>query len=108
VTIKKVIQKRLGLHDPKQILYSGVVNREQSGQVRLMKVSRATRKLLCKRAKKSLRRIFYKSPNGNDYEFLTNDFTLMPDDVAFLYLRRWDKEKCFDTCKNTFSCSKAW
>ena len=59
-------------------------------------------------SKEPWRRIFYKSPNGNDYEFLTNDFTLMPGVVAFLYLRRWDEEKCFDTWKNDFSCSKAW
>ena len=32
----------------------------------------------------------------------------MPGVVAFLYLRRWDEEKCFDTGKNDFSCSKAW
>ncbi|MDP5209570.1 hypothetical protein [Microbulbifer sp. 2205BS26-8] len=28
--------------------------------------------------------------------------------VAFLYLRRWDEEKCFDTWKNDFASSKAW
>ena len=54
------------------------------------------------------RRIVYKAPNGNDYTFITNDFTLSPGVVAFLYLRRWDEEKCFDTWKNDFSSSKAW
>jgi Transposase DDE domain len=54
------------------------------------------------------RRITYKAPNGNDYTFITNDFTLSPGVVAFLYLRRWDEEKCFDTWKNDFSSSKAW
>jgi hypothetical protein len=28
--------------------------------------------------------------------------------IAFLYLRRWDEEKCFDTWKNDFSQGKAW
>jgi hypothetical protein len=54
------------------------------------------------------RRINYKAPNGNDYTFITNDFTLSPGVIAFLYLRRWDEEKCFDTWKNDFSSSKAW
>jgi hypothetical protein len=46
------------------------------------------------------RRIVYKAPNGTDYSFLTNDFSVSPGVVAFLYLRRWDEEKCFDTWKN--------
>ena len=54
------------------------------------------------------RRVVYKAPNGNDYVFITNDFTLSPGVIAFLYLRRWDEEKCFDTWKNDFSSSKAW
>ena len=28
--------------------------------------------------------------------------------IAFLFLRRWDEEKCFDTWKNDLSASKAW
>lgn len=54
------------------------------------------------------RRITYIAPNGNEYIFLTNDFTLEPGIVAFLYMRRWDEEKCFDTWKNDFASSKAW
>lgn len=40
--------------------------------------------------------------------FLSNELTLEPGLIAFLYLRRWDDEKCFDTWKNDFSCKKAW
>jgi Transposase DDE domain len=54
------------------------------------------------------RRIVYKAPNGTDYTFLTNDVSVSPGVVAFLYLRRWDEEKCFDTWKNDFTCDKAW
>ncbi len=28
--------------------------------------------------------------------------------IAFLYSRRWEEEKCFDTWKNDFSQAKAW
>lgn len=61
-----------------------------------------------KASKELWRRITYSAPNGSEYVFLTNDFTLEPGVVAFLYLRRWDEEKCFDTWKNDFSSGKAW
>ena len=54
------------------------------------------------------RRITYRTPEGNDLVFLTNELTLDPGIIVFLYLRRWDEEKCFDTWKNDFSCQKAW
>ena len=41
-------------------------------------------------------------------EFLTNEFDLAPGLIAFLYSRRWEEEKCFDTWKNDFSQAKAW
>lgn len=54
------------------------------------------------------RLIRYCSPEGNAFQFLTNDLDLAPGLVAFLYLRRWDEEKCFDTWKNDFAAGKAW
>lgn len=54
------------------------------------------------------RLIGYETPDGTRMEFLTNEQDLAPGVVAFLYLRRWDEEKCFDTWKNDFSSSKAW
>ena len=52
--------------------------------------------------------IHYKTPEGKELIFLSNELTLEPGLIAFLYLRRWDEEKCFDTWKNDFSCKKAW
>lgn len=54
------------------------------------------------------RLITYRTRRGHRVEFLTNDFDLLPGLVAFLYGRRWDEEKCFDTWKNMFSQAKAW
>ena len=54
------------------------------------------------------RLIRYETPDGTRMEFLTNEQDLAPGVVAFLYLRRWDEEKCFDTWKNDFASSKAW
>lgn len=54
------------------------------------------------------RLITFRTRRGWKIEFLTNDFDLLPGVIAFLFSRRWDEEKCFDTWKNDFSQSKAW
>ena len=54
------------------------------------------------------RLITYRTRRGHRVEFLTNDFDLPPGVIAFLYSRRWEEEKCFDTWKNDFSQAKAW
>ncbi|WP_291994712.1 transposase [Candidatus Accumulibacter sp. ACC003] len=54
------------------------------------------------------RLITFRSRRGHLVEFLTNEFKLEPGLIAFLYSRRWEEEKCFDTWKNDFSQAKAW
>ncbi len=54
------------------------------------------------------RLITYRTRRGHRVEFLTNEFDLEPGLIAFLYSRRWEEEKCFDTWKNDFSLAKAW
>jgi hypothetical protein len=54
------------------------------------------------------RLITYRTRRGRQVEFLTNDFDPQPGVIAFLYSRRWEEEKCFDTWKNDFSQAKAW
>lgn len=56
-----------------------------------------------------LRRIVYEDPvTGKIYRFLTNEMTLLPGLIAFLYKLRWDIEKVFDELKNKFDERKAW
>jgi len=56
-----------------------------------------------------LRRIRYRDPEtGKTYSYLTNEFTLPPGLLAFIYKLRWDVEKTFDQVKNTFMEKKAW
>ncbi len=59
-------------------------------------------------AKQPWRLIEWLSPEGITYRYLTNDFSLEPGVVAFLYYRRWDEEKYFDNFKNDLANSKAW
>jgi len=58
-------------------------------------------------SKQPWRLIGFEHPDGTYYEYLTNDFSLEPGVVAFLYLRRWDEEKSFNDIKNNLAGSKA-
>ena len=59
-------------------------------------------------AKQSWRLVHFVSRRGHAVEFLTNELELEPGVIAFLFSRRWEEEKCFDTWKNDFSQAKAW
>ena len=54
------------------------------------------------------RRIIFRSGEGEEYAYLTNDFSLEPGEIAFLYHRRWDEEKYFDNFKNDLVGCRAW
>lgn len=56
-----------------------------------------------------LRRIRYVEPvTGTEYVFITNEMTLRPGLIAFLYKMRWDVEKVFDVVKNKLHEQQAW
>lgn len=56
-----------------------------------------------------MRRVTYKdSVTGQVYRFITNELTLPPGLIAFLYKCRWDIEKIFDEVKNKMVEKKAW
>jgi hypothetical protein len=56
-----------------------------------------------------LRRIRYCDPEtGKIYIYITNEFSLLPGLLAFIYKLRWDVEKTFDQVKNLFEEKKAW
>jgi hypothetical protein len=54
------------------------------------------------------RLIQWRAPSRMLMQYLTNDLHLEPGVVAFLYFRRWDEEKYFDTFKNDLAGAKAW
>ena len=57
-----------------------------------------------------IRRITYRCPETNEImTFLTNLFDSIPPGViVYLYKRRWDIEKLFDTVKHSYHEKKAW
>lgn len=60
------------------------------------------------RSKQPWRRIEFMTPEGEITVYLSNDFTLEPGELAFIYHRRWDEEKFFDNFKNDLANTKAW
>lgn len=56
-----------------------------------------------------IRRVRYEDPaTGQLFSFMTNEFTLPPGLIAFIYKLRWDIEKVFDEKKNKLGEKKAW
>jgi len=57
----------------------------------------------------AVRLIHYKDPaTGEEFEFITSEYTLPPGLIAFIYRRRWDIEKAFDVFKNKLGQTRAW
>ena len=61
-----------------------------------------------KSSKYPCRLIAFRAPNGQCCEYITNDLSMPAGVVAFLYHRRWDKEKYYDCFKNNLANAKAW
>ena len=56
-----------------------------------------------------IRRIVYTDPlTKQKYVFVTNEMTLPPGVICYVYKLRWNIEKVFDTFKNSFNEKKAW
>lgn len=87
--------------------YSVLEGREVSSHISNESVL-SDQKISLNSSKQSWRLIKWVSPDGVEYEYLSNDFSLEPGVIAFLYLRRWDEEKYFDNFKNDLANSKAW
>jgi hypothetical protein len=64
--------------------------------------------VMLNRSKEPWRRIEFIGPKGESYVYLSNDFSLEPGELAFIYHRRWDEEKYFDNFKNDLANTKAW
>jgi len=57
-------------------------------------------------SKEVWRLIRFIAPNGEDYEYFSNDLALTPSIIAFLYHPRWDEEKYVDHYKTDMANSK--
>ena len=58
---------------------------------------------------KLFRRIRYRCPQTEEcFDFITNHMKVRPGVIAWLYKRRWDIEKTYDSFKNKLMEKKAW
>ena len=56
-----------------------------------------------------MRRVTYRNAaTGEIFRFITDEMTLPPGLIAFLYKIRWDIEKVFDEKKNKLGVKRAW
>ncbi len=56
-----------------------------------------------------IRRIEYQDPiSGTKYVFITNEMTLPPGLIAYIYKTRWNVEKAFQQFKCRYDQQKAW
>jgi hypothetical protein len=55
-----------------------------------------------------LRRIIFKSDDGNRFVFITNNFTLPPSQIATIYKNRWMIELLFKQVKQNFPLRYFW
>ena len=49
-----------------------------------------------------LRKVDYMDEHGREYKFITNNFEISAEEVAFLYKKRWNVEKLFKKLKQNF------
>ena len=49
-----------------------------------------------------LRKVTYKDEKGRIYQFITNNFEITPEEVAFIYKNRWSIELMFKKLKQNF------
>lgn len=55
-----------------------------------------------------LRRIIFRAEDGKIYTFLTNNFTLQPNQIATIYKNRWMIELLFKQIKQNFPLRYFW
>ena len=52
--------------------------------------------------KLTIRRIYYRDEKGRHFVFITNNFDITAEDVAFIYKKRWQIELLFKKMKQNF------
>lgn len=55
-----------------------------------------------------LRRVRYRTPDGEEFSYVTTEMTLPPGVIVLLYKQRWDIEKVFDEFKSKLLERKSW
>lgn len=89
------------LYEVQEILFEKVLTEKESG---VMKVEHIHMKYKENKGTKtlSLKKVTYKDENRRIFTFISNNFTISAEEVAFLYKKRWNIELLFKKLKQNF------
>ncbi len=93
--------KTNALYESQEVLFEKTLTDKEFGvmnveHIHLKYKDEKINKTLC------LRKVTYKDEKGRVYEFITNNFSITPEEVAFLYKKRWNIELLFKKLKQNF------
>lgn len=93
--------KKNAVYQVQEVLFSGNLQDETPGvlleeHIHLAYIEDKQEKILC------LRKVTYRDDKGRMYEFITNNFKISREEVAFLYKLRWNIELLFKKLKQNF------
>jgi len=93
--------KTNALYESQEVLFEKTLTDKEFG---VMKVEHIHLKYKDEKINKTLclRKVTYKDEKGRVYEFITNNFSITPEEVAFLYKKRWNIELLFKKLKQNF------
>jgi len=93
--------KSNAVYEVQDVLFEKELNDKEFGvmkdeHIHLKYKNKKEQKTLC------LRKVTYKDEKGRIYQFITNNFEISREEVAFLYKKRWDIELLFKKLKQNF------
>lgn len=93
--------KSNAVYEVQEVLFEQALNDKEFG---VMKVEHIHLKYNEKKAHKTLclKKVTYKDEKGRIYQFITNNFEISNEEVAFLYKKRWEIELLFKKLKQNF------
>ena len=93
--------KKNAVYELMNVVFEQVLNENQSGvlkeeHIHLKYKENKVEKTLC------LRKVTYRDEKNRMYEFLSNNFDITADEIAFIYRKRWTIELLFKKLKQNF------
>jgi hypothetical protein len=89
------------VYEVQDVLFEKSLNEEEFGVMKVEHIhikykEKVENKILC------LRKVTYRDEKHRIFKFITNNFTITPEEVAFLYKKRWNIELLFKKLKQNF------
>lgn len=93
--------KTNALYETQEVLFEKPLSDKEFG---VMKIEHIHLKYKDEKKNKTLclRKVTYRDEKWRVYEFITNNFSITPEEVAFLYKKRWNIELLFKKLKQNF------